>query len=92
MAKKWPNVSSRMSLRIRQADLAKLKSAATLQQTTIAKFIVRVAVREAESVIARGERIELTERDMNRVLDLIEHPPAPNARLIAAARNLPKLG
>ena len=32
----------------------------------------------------------LSERDSLRVLNLLENPPAPNARLLAAARTLPK--
>jgi uncharacterized protein (DUF1778 family) len=34
--------------------------------------------------------MHLSERDSLRVLDLLENPPAPNAKLLAAARALPK--
>ncbi|MGV3524681.1 MAG: DUF1778 domain-containing protein [Candidatus Sericytochromatia bacterium] len=37
----------------------------------------------------KPEQIQLTERDSLRVLDLLGHPPTPNARLRAAAQLLP---
>jgi uncharacterized protein (DUF1778 family) len=35
-------------------------------------------------------RLQLSERDSLRILDLLENPPAPNGKLLAAARSLPK--
>jgi uncharacterized protein (DUF1778 family) len=35
-------------------------------------------------------RLRLSGRDSLRVLNLLENPPAPNAKLLAAARALPK--
>jgi hypothetical protein len=32
----------------------------------------------------------LSERDSLRVLNLLQNPPAPNAKLLAAAQSLPK--
>jgi uncharacterized protein (DUF1778 family) len=37
----------------------------------------------------QAERLKLTGRDSVRVLELLDNPPAPNARLLAAARRLP---
>ena len=42
----------------------------------------------ARGVIEEAERVHLPERDSLRVLDLPEHPPAPNARLLKAAGKL----
>jgi len=33
---------------------------------------------------------ELSHRDSLRVLDLLENPPKPNAKLVSAAKALPK--
>jgi uncharacterized protein (DUF1778 family) len=41
-------------------------------------------------VIAESERILLSERDSLSVLNLLENPPAPNAKLRAAIAALPK--
>ena len=46
------------------------------------QVIVRPAVDQAKVV-------SLSERDSLRALDLLENPPAPNARLMAAALALP---
>lgn len=51
-------------------------------------FILRNVLRAADAVIDQAERVVFSERDSLRVLELLEHPPAPNARLIAAARAL----
>jgi uncharacterized protein (DUF1778 family) len=41
-------------------------------------------------VIEESERIILSERDSLLVLNLLENPPAPNARLWAAIKAMPK--
>ena len=40
----------------------------------------------AETDIAEAERLMLSERDLLRVLDLLENPPAAPDRLVRAAR------
>lgn len=43
----------------------------------------------ASEVSRQSEQVHLTERDSLRVLEILEKPPTPNARLLAAARDLP---
>jgi uncharacterized protein (DUF1778 family) len=81
--------NSRMSLRIRAEDKTLLLRAVALQHTDLTDFVVQHALRAAKSVIDEAERVQLSERDSLRVLDLLENPPAPNARLLAAAQVLP---
>lgn len=45
---------------------------------------------EARAVIEEYERIVLSEGDSLMMLNLLENPPAPNARLRAAIARLPK--
>lgn len=45
----------------------------------------RSAVANAKEVIELSERLELSERDSLQVMDLLEHPPEPNEKLMAAA-------
>jgi uncharacterized protein (DUF1778 family) len=52
--------------------------------------LTRDALRAAKTVIEEADHLHLSERDSLRVMDLLEHPPAPNAKLLAAARALPK--
>lgn len=82
--------NSRMSLRIRAEEKALLMRAVALKHTDLTDFVIRHAVRAAKAVIEEADRVQLSERDSVRVLNLLENPPAPNPRLIAAARALPK--
>jgi uncharacterized protein (DUF1778 family) len=81
--------NNRMSLRIRAAEKALLLRAVALKQTDLTDFVVRQAVAAAKEIIAEAEHVQLSERDSLRVLDLLENPPEPKARLIAAARSIP---
>jgi len=81
--------NSRMSLRLRPADKATLLRAVALKHTDLTDFVLRHALQAAKSVIEEAERVPLSARDSLRVLDLLEHPPAPNRKLRAAARALP---
>lgn len=89
MARPAIDSSERLALRIQASDKATIRRAAALQQMDITSFVVRTASREAVTVIEQSERVALSERDTLLVLELLEHPPAPNAKLLAAARNPP---
>ena len=82
--------NNRMSLRIRAEEKALLMRAVALKHTDLTDFVIHHAVRAAKAVIEQADQVQLSERDSLRVLDLLENPPAPNARLLAAARALPK--
>ncbi|RSB63514.1 DUF1778 domain-containing protein [Rhizobium pisi] len=79
-----------MSLRIAAAAKAKLVRAAALRNTDLTNFVTQSALREADSVIAEAEVIKASERDYGRILELLENPPQPNDKLLAAAGALPK--
>ena len=81
--------NSRISLRIRAEEKAILLRAVALKHTDLTEFFIRHAVRAARAVIEEADRVPLSERDSLRVLALLENPPAPTARLLAAAQALP---
>ena len=81
--------NSRVALRIRPADKARVMRAAAIKNTDLTDFIVRNALQAANEVIDQAERLMLSERDSERVLSLLENPPKPNAKLLAAAKALP---
>ncbi|WP_024539799.1 type II toxin-antitoxin system TacA family antitoxin [Comamonas badia] len=83
--------NQRMSLRLLPEQKALLRRAAALRNTDLTDFVLQPALREASAVIEAASRVVLSERDSLRMLDLLENPPPPNARLLAAARNLPPL-
>ena len=80
--------SNRIALRLRPDDKATIMRAAALAETDMTSFILRTALREARSVIEEHERVKLTDRDTRLVLELLENPRAPNAKLRKSARAL----
>jgi len=84
--------NSRMSLRIRSEEKKLLLRAVAMQHTDLTDFVLRHALDAARQVIEQAERTQLSRADSLRVLDLLDDPPAPNARLLAAARDLPERG
>ena len=82
--------NERMNLRIRRDQKATLLRAAALRNTDLTDFVLQNALREAEAVIQEADHLKLSGRDSLRVLDLLENPPAPNAKLLTAAKALPR--
>lgn len=82
--------NDQMSLRIASEEKSLLMRAATLQHINLTEFVIRTVVSAAQEIIKQSEHIELTERDSLHVLSLLEEPPAPNKKLMAAAFALPK--
>ena len=80
--------NSRVELRIRSDEKATLARAAHLERTDLTNFILRAALPAAQAVIERAEQVRLSPRDSLRVLELLENPPEPNEKLLAAARAL----
>lgn len=80
--------NSRMSLRVRPEEKATLMRAVALKHTDLTAFVLHHALRAAKAVIEEAEHVAVSERDSLRVSSLLEHPPAPNAKLRAAARAL----
>src|ERR1700677_2585221 len=83
--------NSRMSLRIRAKEKALLLRAVALNHTDLTDFVIRHALLAAKAVIEEADRVQISGRDSLRVMNLLENPPAPNKKLLAAARALPKL-
>jgi uncharacterized protein (DUF1778 family) len=66
-----------------------LVRAVAYTQTDLTAFVLQNAVQAAKAVIAEAEQVALSERDSLRVLSVLENPPLPNDKLLAAARALP---
>ncbi len=82
--------TDRMNIRVKPEVKARLLRAAALRHTDLTSFVTQSALREAESVIAEADAIKVSERDFDRILELLDNPPKPNAKLRAAAAALPK--
>lgn len=82
--------NSRMSLRIPPEEKTILLRAAALKRTDLTDFVRQHSLKAAREIIEEAERLELSERDSLRVLELLENPPKPNAKLLTAAKSLRK--
>jgi uncharacterized protein (DUF1778 family) len=80
----------RIGARVSPEIHARLRRAAELTGATVNQFLVQAALKEAQAVIEREEVIRLSPRDWNWLLDMIETPPKPNARLKAAVKRYEK--
>ena len=76
----------RIELRTTKEEKRLLAKAAAHERLDVTSFIMRNVIPSAREVVARSERIVLSERDTERVMKLLEHPPKPTAALLAAAR------
>ena len=74
----------RIGARVPHAVYETLCKAAELSGATVNQFLVQSALKEAQAVIEREQVIRLSTRDWDWVLNLLDNPPAPNAKLKAA--------
>lgn len=78
--------TNRFPMQIPPSEKARLMRAAALERTSLKDFMLRNALIAAEAVIERSERLTLDEEQTRFMMDLLDNPPEPNARLLAAAR------
>jgi uncharacterized protein (DUF1778 family) len=80
----------RIGARVPHEVYETLCRAAELSGATVNQFLVQAALKEAQTVIEREDVIRLSPRDWNWLLDLMENPPKPNAKLKAALNRYQK--
>ena len=80
----------RIGARVPHEVYQTLCRAAELTGATVNQFLVQAALKEAQEVIERQEVIRLSPRDWNWLLELMESPTKPNARLKAALKRYQK--
>jgi uncharacterized protein (DUF1778 family) len=80
----------RIGARVPHEVYETLCRAAELTGATVNQFLVQSALKEAQAVIEREEVIRLSARDWHWLLDLMENPPKPNAKLKAAMKRYQK--
>ena len=83
--------NSRVWLRIRTVDKAKIIRASATANTGITEFIINSAVEAADRVIEKHERALLSEGYFARAMELLEYPPAPKAKMRRAIEAMPRL-
>ena len=65
--------------------------AAAVQQTNLTDFVVSNVLPVAQKIVDAAERVYLTERDTQMIMEILDNPPAPNEKLLAAAFALPDM-
>lgn len=83
-----PRRTDRLELRTTPEEKRLLAAAAAYERTDVTGLVLRSALSVASAVIERAERVALSERDSARVLELLENPPPPTARLRSSASSL----
>lgn len=89
MARSALDDSDGMQIELSSREKARLAQAAAIQRLTTSQFVIGAALQAADAVIAQADTVRVSMRDFTRILELLEHPPAPNARLQAAIAALP---
>jgi uncharacterized protein (DUF1778 family) len=80
----------RIGARVPREVYETLCRAAELTGATVNQFLVQSALKEAQAVFEREDVIRLSPRDWKWLLDLMENPPKPNAKLKAAMKRYQK--
>ena len=76
----------RMDFRLNPDHKALIERAAAYSGETVTGFAVSTLVREARRVLEEHETTTLSDRDRDRFVDLLDHPPPPIEALRRAAR------
>lgn len=77
---------ARVSARVPQGVHARLEEAADLIGATVNQFVLQAALKEADRVIEHERVIAPSARDAKVILELLDHPSAPNKKLQAALK------
>ncbi len=80
----------RIGARVPHEVYETLCRAAELSGATVNQFLVQAALKEAQAIIEREDVIRLSPRDWDWLLDLMENPSKPTARLKAAMKRYQK--
>ncbi|WP_437621745.1 DUF1778 domain-containing protein [Sorangium sp. So ce1151] len=78
--------AERIELRATVEEKQLLKSAATYERTDVTAFVMRKMLPVAREIVNCEEGIQLSGRDIQRVLAVLDNPPRPTPRLLKAAR------
>lgn len=83
--------NERLSLRVSTDAKKLIVCAAAIQQTNLTDFVVSNILPVAQKIVDAAERVYLTERDTKMIMEILDNPPAPNEKLLAAAFALPDM-
>ncbi|MFH2005851.1 MAG: DUF1778 domain-containing protein [bacterium] len=78
---------NRIEFRVQTATKEILELAASLQGQTLSAYAVATLVEDARRIIERHNRIQVTHRDHQHFLSVLDHDESPNRALADAAHD-----
>lgn len=78
--------ATRLDVRLKRGAKELILRAAESRNETLTQFVVSTLSEAAERVLAAHERLELSNRDRDKFLALLDSPPRPNTALKRAAK------
>lgn len=76
----------RLVARASHEVLGVIKSAADVLGMTVSQFVLEAATVKASTILTQFQTIKLTQEGAERMFDLLNQAPAPNEKLLRAAR------
>lgn len=76
-----PNSRARLDLRLNAVDRDRINRAADLRGVPVSVFVRDAVLREADSVMAAELTVTLSAKESRRLLEALDTPFRPNARL-----------
>lgn len=76
----------RIEFRISMEEKRRIERAAAAQGRSVSDFAKEVLTQKAQAILEAYESVQLSDRDRDTFLQLLDAAPSPNAALEAAAR------
>ncbi|AJD48889.1 hypothetical protein S7S_12385 [Isoalcanivorax pacificus W11-5] len=76
----------RLNLRVDARTKAMLVRAAEISGARLTDFLLQTALDRADRLLSQPQVTRVSNEEFVRVLDMIEHPPAPTDYLVAAMK------
>src|SRR4051812_15807696 len=78
--------SERINFRLTPKKKAIIERAAVVKGMTLTQFAIMTLVKEAKEVLKSDHVLVLSDEDRDTFLAALDNPPAPNAKLMKAAK------
>lgn len=85
--KKKPSKSrARLDVRLHSHSKALIEEAAALSGQSVSEYVVSTLLQQSSEILQQHRHIQLSNRDRNQFLALLDSHEKPNAALVQAAR------
>ncbi len=85
-------LNTRIEVRTTHQRKQLIKEAAELEGQSMTDFIMSVSLRKAQERLAHYSNLAVNTCDFNRMLDILDNPPEPNAYLKQSMKKLKGAG